>query len=137
MPLHLDSEHKIKKIVIHKNSNSEILCCFTAEPTSVFKLPENDLKRILWVLSLPAILLLYLTVPDCRRRFWKKWYMMTFLMSAVWISAFTYVLVWMVTVLGKGEQSLFQLYNTYNNTFVFFILLGNWQRKIYLGIWNI
>ncbi|KAL2088916.1 hypothetical protein ACEWY4_015815 [Coilia grayii] len=68
---------------------------------SVFKMPENDLRRILWVLSLPAIVLLYLTVPDCRRRFWKKWYMVTFFMSAVWISAFTYVLVWMVTVVGE------------------------------------
>ncbi|CAB1339148.1 unnamed protein product [Coregonus sp. 'balchen'] len=68
---------------------------------SVFSMPENDLKRILWVLSLPAIVILYLTVPDCRRRFWKKWFMFTFFMSAVWISAFTYVLVWMVTIVGE------------------------------------
>nr|XP_055030122.1 sodium/potassium/calcium exchanger 5 [Misgurnus anguillicaudatus] len=71
------------------------------EQKSVFRMPENDLKRILWVLSLPAIVVLYLTVPDCRRRFWKKWYMITFMMSAVWISGFTYVLVWMVTVVGE------------------------------------
>ncbi|CAL8352180.1 unnamed protein product [Merluccius merluccius] len=68
---------------------------------SVFAVPENDVKRIFWVLSLPLIVLLFLTVPDCRRRFWKQWFMMTFLMSAVWISAFTYVLVWMVTVVGE------------------------------------
>ncbi|XP_064815698.1 sodium/potassium/calcium exchanger 5 isoform X2 [Oncorhynchus masou masou] len=68
---------------------------------SVFSMPENDLKRILWVLSLPAIVILYLTIPDCRRRFWKKWFMFTFFMSAVWISAFTYVLVWMVTIVGE------------------------------------
>ncbi|XP_018619468.2 sodium/potassium/calcium exchanger 5 isoform X1 [Scleropages formosus] len=70
----------------------------------VFTMPENDLKRILWVLSLPAILLLYLTVPDCRRRFWKRCFMITFFMSAVWISAFTYVLVWMATVVGETLQ---------------------------------
>ena len=64
-------------------------------------MPEHDLKRILWVLSLPAIALLFLTIPDCRRRFWKPWFMVTFFMSAVWISAFTYVLVWMVTIVGK------------------------------------
>ncbi|XP_038139315.1 sodium/potassium/calcium exchanger 5 isoform X1 [Cyprinodon tularosa] len=68
---------------------------------SVFAVPESDLKRILWVLSLPIITLLFLTIPDCRRRFWKQWFMITFLMSAVWISAFTYVLVWMVTVVGE------------------------------------
>ncbi|KAM4602383.1 sodium/potassium/calcium exchanger 5 [Polymixia lowei] len=71
------------------------------EHKSVFAMPENDLKRIFWVLSLPVIALLFLTVPDCRRRLWRKWFMITFLMSAVWISAFTYVLVWMVTVVGE------------------------------------
>ncbi|KAF6732627.1 Sodium/potassium/calcium exchanger 5 [Oryzias melastigma] len=72
-----------------------------AEQKSVFSMPESDLKRILWVLSLPVIVLLFMTVPDCRRRFWKQWFMITFFMSAVWISAFTYVLVWMVTVVGE------------------------------------
>ncbi|CAM4528722.1 unnamed protein product [Lepidochelys kempii] len=70
------------------------------DPPSVFTIPEADLKRILWVLSLPIITLLYLTTPDCRRQFWKNWFMVTFFMSAVWISAFTYVLVWMVTIVG-------------------------------------
>ncbi|KAK1785244.1 hypothetical protein P4O66_018639 [Electrophorus voltai] len=71
------------------------------EQKSVFSMPEHDVMRILWVLSLPVIVLLYLTIPDCRRHFWKKWYILTFLMSAVWIAAFTYVLVWMVTVVGE------------------------------------
>ncbi|XP_041083037.1 sodium/potassium/calcium exchanger 5-like [Polyodon spathula] len=68
---------------------------------SVFTIPEADLKRILWVLSLPIILLLFLTIPDCRRQFWKRWFLITFFMAAVWISAFTYILVWMVTVVGR------------------------------------
>uniref|UniRef100_H3AAT0 Solute carrier family 24 member 5 n=1 Tax=Latimeria chalumnae TaxID=7897 RepID=H3AAT0_LATCH len=68
---------------------------------SVFAIPEADLKRVLWVLSLPIITLLFLTTPDCRRLRWNKWFMLTFLMSAVWISAFTYILVWMVTVVGE------------------------------------
>uniref|UniRef100_A0A671XRE3 Solute carrier family 24 member 5 n=1 Tax=Sparus aurata TaxID=8175 RepID=A0A671XRE3_SPAAU len=71
------------------------------EHKSVFAVPESDMKRIFWVLSLPIITLLFLTIPDCRRRFWKKWFMITFLMSAVWISGFTYILVWMVTVVGE------------------------------------
>lgn len=65
------------------------------------------MKRIFWVLSLPIITLLFLTIPDCRRRFWKKWFMITFLMSAVWISGFTYILVWMVTVVGKIIAELY------------------------------
>ncbi|OCT86930.1 hypothetical protein XELAEV_18020621mg [Xenopus laevis] len=70
-------------------------------PPSVFTMPENDLRRIIWVLLLPIITLLYLTVPDCRKKIWKKWFIVTFLMSAVWISAVTYILVWMVTIVGE------------------------------------
>ncbi|XP_077119845.1 sodium/potassium/calcium exchanger 5 isoform X3 [Ranitomeya variabilis] len=68
---------------------------------SVFTMPENDIKRILWVLSLPIITLLFLTIPDCRRKSWKKWFILTFIMSAVWISGVTYILVWMVTIVGE------------------------------------
>ncbi|XP_074901334.1 sodium/potassium/calcium exchanger 5 isoform X1 [Buteo buteo] len=68
---------------------------------SVFTMPEADIKRILWVLSLPIITLLYLTIPDCRRQFWRNWFMVTFLISAAWISAITYVLVWMITIAGE------------------------------------
>uniref|UniRef100_A0A8C2UAR6 Sodium/potassium/calcium exchanger 5 n=3 Tax=Coturnix japonica TaxID=93934 RepID=A0A8C2UAR6_COTJA len=68
---------------------------------SVFTMPEEDMKRILWVLSLPITTLLYLTIPDCRRRFWRNWFMVTFFMSAAWISAITYVLVWMITIAGE------------------------------------
>ncbi|KAL7980054.1 hypothetical protein Chor_001322, partial [Crotalus horridus] len=71
------------------------------DPPSVFTMPEADLKRILWVLALPIITVLYLTIPDCRKSFWKKWFMLAFFMSAVWISAFTYILVWMVTIVGE------------------------------------
>ncbi|XP_077568719.1 sodium/potassium/calcium exchanger 5 [Stigmatopora nigra] len=71
------------------------------EHKGVFAVPEKDWKRILWVLSLPIIVLLFLTIPDCRKRFWKQWYIITFFMSAVWISGFTYILVWMVTVVGE------------------------------------
>nr|XP_004669801.1 sodium/potassium/calcium exchanger 5 [Jaculus jaculus] len=73
----------------------------TEDPPSVFKMPEADLKRIFWVLSLPIITVLFLTTPDCRRKFWKSYFVITFFMSALWISAFTYVLVWMVTITGE------------------------------------
>ncbi|XP_077174267.1 sodium/potassium/calcium exchanger 5 isoform X2 [Paroedura picta] len=59
------------------------------DPPSMFAVPEADLERIVWVLSLPILLLLYLTTPDCRRPFWKNWFMLTFLMAAMWIAAFT------------------------------------------------
>ncbi|XP_068128615.1 sodium/potassium/calcium exchanger 5 [Hyperolius riggenbachi] len=71
------------------------------DPPSVFTMPDDDVKRILWVLSLPIITLLYLTVPDCRRKAWHNWFILTFIMAAVWISGVTYILVWMVTIVGE------------------------------------
>ncbi len=100
LPSYMSPENVIQSV--HKH-----VC--PAEHKSVFSVPESDLKRILWVLSLPIITLLFLTIPDCRRRFWKKWFMITFLMSAVWISGFTYILVWMVTVVGKNFFSYYSV----------------------------
>ncbi|KAJ7409475.1 hypothetical protein WISP_115025 [Willisornis vidua] len=82
------------------SSAPELVTAFLDHP-NVFTMPEADMKRILWVLSLPIITLLYLTIPDCRRQFWRNWFMVTFLISAAWISAITYVLVWMITIAGE------------------------------------
>ena len=32
---------------------------------------------------------------------WRNWFMVTFLMSCVWISFFSYVMIWMITVAGE------------------------------------
>ncbi|KAM5125972.1 sodium/potassium/calcium exchanger 5-like [Callospermophilus lateralis] len=79
----------------------QVLPLIGVYPPSVFNMPEADLKRILGVLSLPIITLLFLTTPDCRKKFWKNYFVITFFMSALWISAFTYILVWMVTITGE------------------------------------
>lgn len=99
----------------------------TTDPPSVFSMPEADLRRIFWVLSLPIITLLALTTPDCRRKFWKNYFVITFFMSALWISAFTYILVWMVTVTGMEFK--------YNSTRKLFHVKTNWKYsfKVILG----
>ncbi|RDD42636.1 Sodium/potassium/calcium exchanger 4 [Trichoplax sp. H2] len=64
----------------------------------------NAVKSFFAVLKMvgvyPICLLLALTVPDCRNERWTRWYMVTFIMSVVWIAGFSYILVWMVTVIG-------------------------------------
>ncbi|XP_034161327.2 sodium/potassium/calcium exchanger 5 [Pangasianodon hypophthalmus] len=92
---HEDSSYSHLSLSLHGLSDTP------REPHSVFRMPDSDVKRIFWVLSVPVMVLLYVTVPDCRKRFWKKFYMLTFFMAAVWIAAFTYVLVWMVTIVGE------------------------------------
>ncbi|XP_069767673.1 sodium/potassium/calcium exchanger 5 [Narcine bancroftii] len=90
-----DSDYSQHSLGLH--GLSEI----TEDPSSVFAMPESDLKRIIWVLSLPIIALLFITTPDCRRYQRRRWFLLTFFMCAVWISGFTYVLVWMVTIVGE------------------------------------
>ncbi|ODM93924.1 putative sodium/potassium/calcium exchanger [Orchesella cincta] len=65
-------------------------------PPSESSLP----KRLLWKISSPLIYLFYYTVPDCRLEAWKSWYLVTFIVSLVWIAIFSYVMVWMITVVG-------------------------------------
>ncbi|KAM5235260.1 sodium/potassium/calcium exchanger 5 [Ctenodactylus gundi] len=92
---HEDSGYSQLSLSLHGLSQA------SEDPPSVFSMPEADLKRIFWVLSLPITTLLFLTTPDCRRKFWKNYFVITFFMSALWISAFTYILVWMVTITGE------------------------------------
>jgi hypothetical protein len=72
-----------------------------------FNPPENSgFKQVLWRVSLPLIYLFYYTVPDCRIERWRSWYVVTFTMAMVWIAVFSYVMVWMITVVGKKFDKL-------------------------------
>lgn len=53
-----------------------------------------------WVFCLPLNIVMYFSVPDCRKKRWESWFMVTFIMSIVWIAAFSYVMVWMVAIIG-------------------------------------
>ncbi|KAJ8317452.1 hypothetical protein KUTeg_005356 [Tegillarca granosa] len=70
------------------------------EPESVFARPSVIWLQILWFISLPLKVLLYISVPDCRHKRWRKLYIITFIMCLVWLSAFSYVMVWMITIIG-------------------------------------
>ena len=57
--------------------------------------------KLLWVVSVPLNVLLTFTIPDCRKypgRFWVV--IASFILSTCWIAVFSYLLVWMVTVIG-------------------------------------
>jgi len=45
---------------------------------------------------------LYYTVPDVRRsKKWENWFVVTFLMSIVWIGIFSFLMVWWATTIGE------------------------------------
>ncbi|KAG8200042.1 hypothetical protein JTE90_001900 [Oedothorax gibbosus] len=70
------------------------------EESSVFQPPKGKWRRILWATSLPFLICCYLTIPDCRKEKWGKLFFLTFLSSCVWIGICSYILVWMITIIG-------------------------------------
>ena len=67
------------------------------EPFNPFERPDSIHGMILWVCGLPLSIAMLLTIPDCRRERFKKWYMATFAMCIVWIALLAFVMVWMAT----------------------------------------
>merc|ERR1719278_1636020 len=58
------------------------------------------LAVIKWAIMLPLYALAKITIPDCRKEAWAKSYILTFLMAILWISMYSYLMVWMITVIG-------------------------------------
>nr|CAH7739540.1 unnamed protein product [Callosobruchus chinensis] len=53
-----------------------------------------------WGLVFPIHWLCRKTMPDCRSEKYKNWYPFTFFISMVWISFYSYFMVWMITIIG-------------------------------------
>ncbi|XP_064629982.1 sodium/potassium/calcium exchanger 3-like isoform X2 [Lineus longissimus] len=70
------------------------------EPSSPLSIPDGCYKKFMWIISLPLTICMFFTIPDCRKARWTRWYVVTFTMSLVWISGFSYVMVWMMTIIG-------------------------------------
>uniref|UniRef100_A0A3Q3X5D8 Sodium/calcium exchanger membrane region domain-containing protein n=1 Tax=Mola mola TaxID=94237 RepID=A0A3Q3X5D8_MOLML len=64
---------------------------------SPFHIPSVKMK---WLMSWPLLLLLYISVPNCAKPRWEKYFMFSFILSTLWIAIFSYVMVWMVTIVG-------------------------------------
>ncbi|XP_026777939.3 sodium/potassium/calcium exchanger 3 [Pangasianodon hypophthalmus] len=64
------------------------------------RLPDGCAARVKWVVSWPLGVLLYYTVPNCILPRWHRWFMVTFITSTLWIAIFSYLMVWMVTIIS-------------------------------------
>ncbi|XP_030621696.1 sodium/potassium/calcium exchanger 3 [Chanos chanos] len=70
------------------------------QPFRPFVLPEGRCERVKWLLSWPLGFLLYCTLPNCTLPHWERWFMVTFVISTLWIAVFSYLMVWMVTIIS-------------------------------------
>ncbi|KAK6642751.1 Sodium/potassium/calcium exchanger Nckx30C [Polyplax serrata] len=62
--------------------------------------PDTARKRLTYILVAPIIFPLWLTLPDTRTARGKKFFVVTFLGSILWIAAFSYFMVWWANVAG-------------------------------------
>lgn len=64
--------------------------------------PENaDLLTVInWHIVFPIHYMCRLTMVDVKQEKYKNWYPITFLISMVWISFYSYFMVWMITIIG-------------------------------------
>ncbi|XP_004376736.1 sodium/potassium/calcium exchanger 4 isoform X2 [Trichechus manatus latirostris] len=67
---------------------------------SPFSIPEAKGDKAKWVFTWPLIFLLCITVPNCSKPSWEKFFMVTFITATLWIAVFSYLMVWLVTIIG-------------------------------------
>nr|XP_033806762.1 sodium/potassium/calcium exchanger 4 isoform X2 [Geotrypetes seraphini] len=67
---------------------------------SPFSVPAGCANKLKWFFSWPLICVMYFTIPNCNKPRWENLFMLTFILSTLWIAIFSYIMVWMVTVIG-------------------------------------
>ncbi|KDR16218.1 sodium/potassium/calcium exchanger 4 isoform X2 [Zootermopsis nevadensis] len=70
--------------------------------SSIFHWPRGQKKwrQLAWLLVWPIHLVFLVTIPDCEKPRFKRWFPLTFLMCIVWIGSLSYVVAWMITIIG-------------------------------------
>ncbi|XP_034413120.1 sodium/potassium/calcium exchanger 2-like [Cyclopterus lumpus] len=63
--------------------------------------PDTNRKRLTYLLIIPIVLPLWLTLPDVRKATSKKFFPVTFLGAITWIAAFSYLMVWWAHQVGQ------------------------------------
>ncbi|KAK5867339.1 hypothetical protein PBY51_011841 [Eleginops maclovinus] len=78
--------------------NKKIVRTSLEEPE---KWPHTRRKQITYLFLLPIIFPLWLTVPDVRNEKSRKFFVVTFLVSILWIGVFSYTMVWWSHQVGE------------------------------------
>ncbi|CAG7834338.1 unnamed protein product [Allacma fusca] len=97
------------------------------EKYGVFSFPRGEgcWTIIEWVLGWPARILFTLTIPDCRKGRFRKFYPLTFIMCIVYIALLSYVVSWLMTIIAKQGLGSMSISNSIgSNTFDILICLG-------------
>ncbi|XP_051917354.1 sodium/potassium/calcium exchanger 1 [Hippocampus zosterae] len=70
------------------------------EPLSL-EWPDTRRKQVTYLFLLPIVFPLWLTIPDVRKQNSRKFFVLTFLGSILWIAIFSYLMVWWAHQVGE------------------------------------
>lgn len=75
------------------------------EKYSLWRYPKNIScwKQMMWIIIWPIHLLFVLTIPNCELKRYKNLFPLTFCMCIIWIGSLSYLVAWMITIVGKKE----------------------------------
>ncbi|XP_017785377.1 PREDICTED: sodium/potassium/calcium exchanger 4-like isoform X2 [Nicrophorus vespilloides] len=66
---------------------------------TIFKIPTGRWwNKLFFIYNWPIKFMLFITVPDCRKH--RRIYPLTFIMCVIWIGLNSYMVSWMITVIG-------------------------------------
>lgn len=69
----------------------------------LFRYPKDKRiwQQLIWIIIWPVELVFVLTIPNCEQNRFKNLFPLTFLMCIVWIGSLSYLVAWMITIVGK------------------------------------
>lgn len=86
----------------------------------------NHWRTVWWLYTWPIKCILTVTIPNPKT--WRKLYPLTFLMCVIFIGLNSYMIVWMITIMGKRfrrrRASLFLMKSWFNRSHIFCSWVG-------------
>ncbi|CAB3257363.1 unnamed protein product [Arctia plantaginis] len=64
------------------------------------KCGRSCFTKTAWIVTWPIHLVFLFTIPDCEKPRFKSWFPLTFIMCIVWIGSLSYIVAWMITIIG-------------------------------------
>ncbi len=93
-------EHQMKKNAQDLNASGGGDDDGEGEEPNSLAFPDTAGARIMYVLTFPIMICLVMTVPDVRNEKRKNLFVISFVMSIIWIGVFSFLMVWWATIIG-------------------------------------
>lgn len=79
---------------------------------SLIRFPKEKscFRKVMWFVLWPIHFLFMLTIPDCERPSLKKFFPLTFIMCIVWIGSLSYMVAWMITIIGIWKKQISKVF---------------------------